>query len=484
MLNIILVQLKPCLEQRTVEADEDSENKGTDEIPVIDASDEYNFDQYDEEKIKLDAMLGIGNLTIYPSNRADPYVTLDGNEDDDSEKEDDVINPKDNLILVGHVEGDASILEVYVYNEEEGSLYVHHDLLLPAFPLCIEWLSHDPGEGKPGNLCAVGSMSPVIDVWDVDIVNCLEPVFRLGRRANKRKETAKYGHRDAVLGLSWNANVTHVMASGSADRTVLLWDLNSGQIAATLSAFQEKVQTLQWHPFEGQTLLVGSCDKLARVFDCRMEDSHRDWSVSGEVEHVLWNHFSPFHFLVSTNSGSVHCVDCRSDAPLWELNAHSKEVTGVALSSQCPGMLMTAGADGKLKTWDILDGKPSLVYSQEQKLGALLCLEACPDLPFIACLGGENKNHNFTVVDAMDIFAVQNRFADRKLVCPVKLEEAAGDGSSEETADDMIESLSLETTDENQPSSSRVTMKSFQSHSLKKGDARGKKKRATKKKYI
>jgi hypothetical protein len=79
--------------------------------------------------------------------------------------------------------------------------------------------------------------------------------------------------------------------------------------------------------------------------------------------------------------------------------------SGVALSFQCPGMLMTAGADGKLKTWDILDGNPSLVSDQEQKLGALLCLEACPDLPFITCLGGENKNHNFTVVDAMDISA-------------------------------------------------------------------------------
>jgi periodic tryptophan protein 1 len=51
------------------------------------------------------------------------------------------------------------------------------------------------------------------------------------------------------------------MASGSADQTVLLWDLSSGMIATTLSSFEEKVQTLHWHPFEAQTLLVGSCDK-------------------------------------------------------------------------------------------------------------------------------------------------------------------------------------------------------------------------------
>jgi hypothetical protein len=100
------------LVQRTVEEDEDSDNKGTDENPVGDASDEYNFDQYDEEEIKPDAVLGIGNLAVYSSNCADPYVTLGRNEDD-SEKEDDMINSKDNLILVGHVEGDASILEVY-----------------------------------------------------------------------------------------------------------------------------------------------------------------------------------------------------------------------------------------------------------------------------------------------------------------------------------------------------------------------------------
>ena len=52
----------------------------------------------------------------------------------------------------------------------------------------------------------------------------------------------------------------HVLASGSVDQTVLLWDLNEAKIASTLKAHNEKVQTLAWHPFEAQNLLTGCCD--------------------------------------------------------------------------------------------------------------------------------------------------------------------------------------------------------------------------------
>lgn len=40
----------------------------------------------------------------------DPFIT---NDDEDSDKEDDIIKPDDNLVLIGHVERDASILEVF-----------------------------------------------------------------------------------------------------------------------------------------------------------------------------------------------------------------------------------------------------------------------------------------------------------------------------------------------------------------------------------
>ena len=94
-----------------------------------------------------------------------------------------------------------------VYNDVEDNFYVHHDVLLPSFPLSLEWLQFDPGETTKGNLVAVGSMSPIIDVWDLDVVDTLEPAFSLGQKGSKKKKIKAVGHKDAVLSLAWNRNV-------------------------------------------------------------------------------------------------------------------------------------------------------------------------------------------------------------------------------------------------------------------------------------
>ena len=127
--------------------------------------------------------------------------------------------------------------------------------------MTLEWLDFDPGEQQAGNFVAIGSMSPIIDIWDLDIVDSLEPVFSLGQKGSKKKKRPRIGHKDAVLSMSWNQNVRHLLASGSVDETVMIWDLREGKPARTLRDHKEKIQALQWHPNESHFLLSGCCDK-------------------------------------------------------------------------------------------------------------------------------------------------------------------------------------------------------------------------------
>ncbi|KAG7304235.1 hypothetical protein JYU34_011174 [Plutella xylostella] len=400
----------------TEQGDDQSDDEDAPEAPPrpVNPDDEFDFENYDADDTAN--TIGLGSVATVP-NLGDLSENVQINtEGPDSDEEDDIIKPDDNLLLVGHVETDASVLEVYVFNKEEDSFYVHHDILLPWFPLCIEWLSHDPSDPKPGNLCALGGMDPVIQVWDLDIENCLEPAFKLGVKPSKKKKTKRVGHKDAVLDLSWNSNFTHVLASGSADKTVLLWDLDQGTPHTKLDYFEDKVQSLSFHPREAQTLLSGACDGRARVTDCRSPAAHRAWALPPEIERAVWDTLNPFCFAMSNNEGKVAYVDCRQDEPLWVIQAHEKEVTGLILSERVPGLMITVSTDGKMKTWDTSCTPPLQVSERTTAVGAALCACACPDAPYSVAVGGDNKQSVIEMYHVDINEEVCNRFGSRPLV--------------------------------------------------------------------
>ena len=87
------------------------------QVPAEDDNDDdfekrYNMDAYDDEEEDNTAG-GLDGLMAHADPRDDKYLRNPDEDDDQSDIEDNIIKPDDNLLLVGHVDGDASILEVY-----------------------------------------------------------------------------------------------------------------------------------------------------------------------------------------------------------------------------------------------------------------------------------------------------------------------------------------------------------------------------------
>lgn len=154
---------------------------------------EYDLEHYDSDaEVRDGASMGMfGNarsLAYYDSNADDPYITLQENDDEDEEREELQILATDNVIVAAKVEDEVAHLEVYVYEDEADNLYVHHDIMLPAIPLCVEWLDlpvgKDPNTVDPesrGNYVAVGTFDPDIEIWDLDTIDCMYPNAILGQ---------------------------------------------------------------------------------------------------------------------------------------------------------------------------------------------------------------------------------------------------------------------------------------------------------------
>lgn len=90
------------------------------------------------------------------------------------------------------------------------------------------------------------------------------------------------GHEQDIYSLDFARNGRHI-ASGSGDRTVRVWDIESGQNVLTLS-IEDGVTTVAISP-DGKLVAAGSLDKSVRVWDAhtgylieRLEgpDGHRD----------------------------------------------------------------------------------------------------------------------------------------------------------------------------------------------------------------
>ena len=84
------------------------------------------------------------------------------------------------------------------------------------------------------------------------------------RRASADATQVLSGHADAVLCVAF-APASNVLASGSSDGEIKLWDTGNWRTVRTLTGHKDFVQGLTFHP-NGKLLVSASFDKSVRCW--------------------------------------------------------------------------------------------------------------------------------------------------------------------------------------------------------------------------
>ncbi|KMT19151.1 hypothetical protein BVRB_1g015460 [Beta vulgaris subsp. vulgaris] len=406
-----------------------AEALGKDSGDIVDAFKELDMDRYDDEDddgINVFSK-GLGDA-FYPSNEVDPY--LKDHDDNDSEEEEDmIIRAEDSVIVCARNEEDISQLEVYIFEETEDgpNLYVHHDIIISAFPLCTAWLDCPLKGGEKGNFIAVGSMEPSIEIWDLDVIDEVEPSLVLGgiveKKKKGKKKSIKYkedSHTDSVLGLAWNKEFRNILASAGADKQVKIWDVATGKCSITMDHHTDKVQAVAFSHHVPQILLSGSFDHSVVMKDGR-KPSHSGyrWSVAADVESLAWDPHTEHSFVVSLENGIIKGFDIRAASsnpdselkPSFTLHAHDKAASSISYNASIPNLLASGSTDKMVKLWDLSNNQPSCIASKNPKAGAVFSVSFSVDNPFWLAIGGSKGK--LEVWDTFSEAGVEKKYVNK-----------------------------------------------------------------------
>lgn len=253
------------------------------------------------------------------------------------------------------------------------------------------------------------------------------------------------------MSLSLNPFQSEYLASGSADTTVKIWDLEELVCKANLTNLHKnKVQLVRWNHKNEQLLLTGGYDRVVNVVDVRerpLGESAIKFRLKKEVKDLESGHWHPFsetNFAVTTESGVVLGFDTRNPgAPVFELKAHEKACSNMSFSPHIPNMMATCSVDEYVKVWDISangGADPKLVgHKKMATMGELFSLSFYKDIPWVLAAGGSKGE--VAVWDTEESEAISTHFAptlDRSTFSEAVIddeeeEEEEADSSDEET---------------------------------------------------
>ncbi|WZZ46527.1 hypothetical protein YC2023_042786 [Brassica napus] len=260
-------------------------------------------------------------------------------------------------------------------------MYVHHRIIIPEFPLCTAWMDCPLKGGEKGNFVSIGSKeTPTIEIWDLDVRDEVLPCVQLGgveeMEIIKKMKSKKQGCHIKLLYFSLLLKFMskNILASGSADNKVKVWDMATGTCKITMEHHTKEKDGRQ------------------------PSHSGFKWSVMSDVESLAWDPHCEHSFVVSLEDGTVKGFDIRaahsgSDSdlkPSFTIQAHDQDkgVSSISYNISAPNLLATGSMDKTVKLWELSNNEPSCIASHKPKAGAVFSISFSADNPFLLAIGG------------------------------------------------------------------------------------------------
>ena len=236
-------------------------------------------------------------------------------------------------------------------------------------------LSWSPFEA--GHLLS-GSDDAQICLWDVQ--------GPLGKGERTVDAKAIYtGHLGVVEDVAWHCQLPHMFGSVGDDKSLKIWDTRKAPDAACLNsveAHQAEVNCLAFNPFNEYVLATGSADKTVALFDLRKLDNrlHTFASHTEEVFQIGW---SPKHETILSSCGADRRLmvwdlsrigdeqspeDAEDGPPelLFIHGGHTSKISDFAYNPNDEMVVASVAEDNILQIWQMAEN----IYTDESHLDA------------------------------------------------------------------------------------------------------------------
>jgi WD40 repeat protein len=197
------------------------------------------------------------------------------------------------------------------------------------------------------------------------------------------------GHTNWIGQIAWSP-YGRMLASPSGDKTIRLWDVETGECLKTLEGHQDAVSSVAFDP-AGSTLASGSEDGSIKLWEPASGKLLR--TLKGHQEAVFSVAFDPADSTLASGSydTTIKLWDSTSGRLLRTLEGHIYAVVGVSFSSN--GSIVASKGTTSCSTvrlWHTKTGSCIGIIT-ELAFGNLSDPVFCPCMPLLATVGSDPK---------------------------------------------------------------------------------------------